>query len=132
MPGRKPGSNDPRSFGLSVGGVLLLIAAVAVWRHRVLTAEITGSVGGVLVVLGAVAPRLLAPANVVWWRFAHALGYVNARLILTAAFFIVLTPIGIVWRMIGRDPLARRIDRWTGWTAYPVRYADRDHYKRMY
>jgi ABC-type uncharacterized transport system permease subunit len=121
-----------RSFGLSVGGVLLAIAAIALWRQRALTAEIAGGIGVVLVVLGAVAPRLLAPVNVVWWRFAHALGYVNARIILTVAFAIVLTPIGLVWRLTGRDPLARRVDRWSGWTAYPVRYADRDHYKRMY
>jgi hypothetical protein len=121
-----------RSFGLSVGGVLLLIAAVAVWRHRPLTAQSAGAIGGLLVVLGALTPRVLAPINVAWWRFAHALGYVNARIILTAAFAIVVTPIGLVWRLTGRDPLARRRGRWPGWTAYPVRYAVRDHYKRMY
>ena len=121
-----------RSFGLSVGGVLLAIAALAVWRHRLITAQIAGAIGFVLVLFGAVAPGLLAPLNVVWWRFAHALGYVNARIILTAAFAIVLTPIGLLWRAMGRDPLARRVDQWTGWSAYPARYTDREHYKRMY
>ena len=121
-----------RSFGLSVGGVLLAIAAVAAWRHRVMTADVAGGIGAALVVFGAVAPRLLAPVNAGWWRCAHALGYVNARIILTVAFAIVLTPIGLVWRLTGRDPLARERRRWTGWSRYPARYADREHYRRMY
>jgi hypothetical protein len=132
MANHKSTINDPKSFGLSVGGVLLVIAAIAVWRQRTLTADIAGAIGTVLVVLGAVAPRVLAPVNRVWWRFALALGYVNARVILTAAFALVLTPIGVIWRLSGRDPLARRVDRWPGWTAYPTRYTDREHYTRMY
>jgi hypothetical protein len=48
------------------------------------------------------------------------------------AFLLVLTPIGLIWRAIGRDPLARRRASWPGWTAYPSRYADRSHFTRMY
>jgi hypothetical protein len=61
-----------------------------------------------------------------------ALGYVNARVILSIAFFLVLTPIGLIWRLIGRDPLVRKRSSWTGWTAYPERYRDRSHFTRMY
>ena len=128
----RPHRGSERSFGLSVGGVLLLIAAAAAWRHRPLLSQITGAAGAALVAGGLLAPRLLAPLNAVWWRLAHVLGYVNARIILTAAFALVLTPIGIAWRLIGRDPLSRRRERWAGWTDYPGRYADREHYRRMY
>ena len=63
---------------------------------------------------------------------ALVLGYVNARVILTIAFALVLTPIGLFWRLIGKDPLARQRKNWAGWSPYPARYRDPDHFKRMY
>jgi hypothetical protein len=125
-------ANPERSFGLSVGGVLIAVAGYLLWRGRVLGAEVTGGIGVVLVLGGLVAPRLLKWPSALWWKFATALGYVNARVILSIAFVIVLTPIGLIWRAIGRDPLARRRASWPGWTAYPSRYADRSHFTRMY
>ena len=121
-----------RSFGISVGGVLLLIAAFLLWRGRVTAAEIAGGVGAVLLVLGLTRPSLLKYPSQVWWAFAGVLGYVNARIILTVAFVLVMTPIGLLWRLINRDPLARRRQNWHGWSAYPARYRDSDHFKRMY
>ncbi len=58
---KKPQRPDfkERSFGISVGGVLLLIAAVLWWRGRITSAEIVGGIGAVLLVLGLTAPRLL-------------------------------------------------------------------------
>ena len=60
------------------------------------------------------------------------LGYVNARVILTVAFTIVFVPLGLLWRVTGRDPLAKRRDSFAGWTAYPARYRNRDHFRKMY
>jgi hypothetical protein len=68
----------------------------------------------------------------VWWRFALALGYVNARIILTLAFALVLVPLGLLWRLIGRDPLGKRRATRPGWSPHPARYRDRTHFSRMY
>jgi hypothetical protein len=121
-----------RSFGLSVGGVLLLIAAVLFWRGRMPGAEALGAVGALLVFFGQFAPAALKWPSAIWWRFAAILGFVNARIILTVAFVLILTPMGLIWRLIGRDPLARRRDQWPGWVAHPERYRRVDHYTRMY
>ena len=121
-----------RSFGISVGGVLLLIAAVRIWRGRIPSAEIAGSIGGLLVVLGLTRPMLLKWPSAVWWKFAMILGYVNARVILTVAFALVLTPLGLLWRLIGKDPLARQRKNWQGWQPSPERYRNPDHFNRMY
>lgn len=125
-------ANPERSFGLSVGTVLLLIAAALVWRGRLITAEVIGGVGAVLVLLGYFQPRWLKYPSALWWKFALALGYVNARVILSLIFLILLTPMGLLWRLIGRDPLGRRRARWVGWSAYPPRYRERTHYTRMF
>lgn len=129
---RKGPANPERSFGVSVGGVLLLIAAFLMWRGRIAGGQCSGGVGALLVGLGLLAPRLLKWPSALWWKLAMALGYVNARVILTIAFLLVLTPIAFVWRLIGRDPLGKRRESWPGWTAYPQRYADRSHFTRMY
>ena len=124
--------NPERSFGISVGIVLLLISAALVWRGRITTAEVLGATGAILLVLGLTRPTWLKYPSAVWWKFAITLGWINARVILTVAFSIVLTPIGLLWRVIGKDPLCRRRRNWPGWSPYPERYRDRDHYTRMY
>lgn len=121
-----------RSFGVSVGGVLIAIAAFLAWRARLDRAAVLGSIGAVLVVLGLTAPWLLKYPSMVWWKFAMVLGYVNARIILTIAFAIVLTPVGLAWRLLGKDPLARKRSNWHGWSPSPSRFSDPEHFKRMY
>ncbi len=125
-------ANPEKSFGISVGIVLLLIAGFLVWRERLATAQIMGGIGAVLLVLGLVQPRLLKWPSAVWWRFAMILGYVNARIILTVIFTIVFSPLGLLWRIIGNDPLARKRRNWPGWSPYPARYRKSDHFTRMY
>lgn len=121
-----------RSFGISVGAVLLLIAALLVWRGRITTAAIMGGIGAMLLILGYTKPTLLKYPSAAWWAMAGVLGYVNARVILTAAFLLLLTPIGLIWRLIGRDPLRRKRANFDGWSPYPARYRDRNHFTRMY
>jgi hypothetical protein len=121
-----------RSFGLSVGAVLCVIAAGLVWRGRPIRAEILGVTGAVLVLLGAVRPSLLKWPSAWWWRMARLLGHVNARVLLTLMFVTVFVPLGLIWRLTKHDPLARHRTRWPGWSPYPSRYRDRRHYLRMY
>lgn len=125
-------ANPEKSFGVSVGAVLLLIAAILVWRGRITAAEITGGIGAVLLILGLVQPRLLKWPSAIWWKFALVLGYVNARIILSVIFIIVFSPLGLLWRVIGKDPLARKRRNWPGWSPYPPRYQKSDHFNRMY
>ena len=125
-------ANPERSFGISVGSVLLLVAAALIWKERIRTAEIVGAIGAILLLLGLTQPRLLNYPSAVWWKFALTLGWINARVILTIAFALLLTPMGLLWRAIGKDPLTRRRGNWPGWDSYPARYQDRDHFTRMY
>jgi hypothetical protein len=121
-----------RSFGLSVGGVLMLFAFVLAWRGLKLGAEVAGAIGFALVVLGAARPRWLTPLNAVWWTLASALGWLNARILLSLAFFLLLTPLKAIWRITGYDPLERRRQAFRGWSEYPKRYHEATHFERMF
>ena len=127
----KPLPGTERSFGLSVGGVLCLIAAALFWRGRIIRAEVVGAIGGALVLLGAAIPSVLARPRVWWWRGARVIGDFNARVLLSVMFFFVFLPLGLVWRLTGKDPLARRRGA-GGWSPYPERFRDRQHFSRMY
>jgi hypothetical protein len=129
---RKGPANPERSFGLSVGTVVCLLAVYFGWRGYVLRAEIFGAVGAVLVLGGWLYPPILKWPSALWWRMAMVLGAINARILLTLIFTLVMLPVSLIWRLIGKDPLERRRDRWPGWTPYPARYADRKHYQRMF
>jgi len=125
-------ANPEKSFGISVGIVLLLIGGFLVWRERLTAAPVVGGIGAVLLVLGLVQPRLLKWPSAVWWRFAIILGHINARIILTVIFTLVFSPLGLLWRLVGNDPLARKRRNWPGWSPYPERYRKSDHFTRMY
>lgn len=132
MKKQQPPHFQERSFGVSVGGVLIAVAAYFAWRSRMDRATWLAAIGAVLVILGLTAPTLLKYPSKVWWKMAMVLGYVNARVILTIAFLILLTPMGLLWRVIGKDPLARRRKNWSGWSPSPARFRDPDHFNRMY
>jgi hypothetical protein len=97
-----------RKFGLTVGGVFLLLGGVSWWRGHEIAPRIMWDMGGPLVVLGLVAPRLLDPVERAWMAMAEVMGRVNARIILTTIYYLVVTPIGVLRRR-SADPLTRRM-----------------------
>ena len=102
-----------RSFGFVVGGALLLVAtAIWVWRgfSPPRAAVILGGAGLLLVALGLVAPWILKAVYYPWMALALVLGYIMTRLVLTAVFFLLITPTGMIMRLFGRDPLQRKRD----------------------
>lgn len=126
----KPAPSE-RSFGLSVGTALIVLGAIALWRHRDTVGTIMVTVGAVLLVFGLIAPKLLRVPNRVWWRFAQTLGFINARIILSVFFFVVLTPVGVVMRAIGRNPLRTR-DQRSNWGSYAAGHADAKHFEHLF
>jgi hypothetical protein len=60
---------------------------------------------------GAFAPSVLRPVYRLWMRFAFVLAWINTRVLLSLFFLLVITPVGVMMRLLGRDILERRIDR---------------------
>lgn len=130
---RDPGTAKERSFGLSVGAVLALVAIYFLWRGRAVAGIVAGVTALLLVVPAFVAPSILKVPSALWWRLAHLLGWFNSLVLLSATFAFVLTPLGTLFRLFGWDPLTRRPRAGaSGWVPYPERQRDPRHYDRMY
>ena len=121
-----------KEFGLIVGGVFVLLGLWWLYRGKFFTAAyIFSAAGSVLVLCGLVFPRLLTVPRKFWMKLAEGMSYVSSRIILAIVFFLVLTPIGLVKRAMGWDPLQRRsAPADTFWKPYPERNAR--HYEKMY
>jgi hypothetical protein len=61
-----------------------------------------------LLVLNMTVPALFKPAARVWLGLAHVLGSVMSRVLLTVVFCLVVTPMGLARRAMGRDSLRLR------------------------
>jgi hypothetical protein len=107
--------NEPRSnqelrrFGLAFGGGLTVLGSLLLWRDKVPAPWVL--VGAGVVLLSALAaPRLLRPLE---WLLARLFRLVTATLtyvVLTVVFFVVLTPMGLLRRLFGKDGLGLRPD----------------------
>ena len=128
----RPSARAERNFGLSVGGVLLLVSSWWLLRGRFPSvAPVTAGLGALLVVLGLAVPRVLYWPNRGWMAMAEALSFVSTRVVLAVVFFIAVTPIGLVKRLTGWDPLRRRArSEASYWRPYPERGTR--HYEKMY
>ena len=123
-----------REFGLIVGGVFTLLGAWWLYRGKFVRAvPIVLPLGIALCLLGIILPRALVFPNKAWMTLAEGLSYVTTRIILAFVFFVVLTPIGLIKRALGWDPLHRRggSDR-SYWRPYSERQHNPRHYEKMF
>ena len=106
----KTGDRDLRKFGLMVGGVFTLLGVIVLLRHKVHYPYFLWP-GVVLVAFGAIFPRALKYIYLAWMSVGFVLGFVISHLILGLFFFLVITPIGLLARLFGKDFLSLKLDR---------------------
>ena len=83
--------------------VLILLLLTLATRRNYLIPFAIG-----LLALTMIRPQLFRPVAVVWFGLSHVLGIVTSRIVLTIIFFVVVTPIGLVRRLLGTDTLNLR------------------------
>jgi len=100
------GSTD-RGFGLMLALAFTLLGLWSVragGQIRVLPL-VTGSV---LFAVALLRPRLLRPLNRAWTKLGTVMGRVVNPVVMSALFFLVITPAGVILRLLGKDPLRLR------------------------
>ena len=98
----KIGSN--RSFGIVFFIVFLLISIYPLTNNE--SIRIWFLVFSLIfLVLGIINSNLLSPLNKIWFKFGIFLGKIISPIIMGIIFFLVVTPIGLIMRLIGKDVL---------------------------
>ena len=105
----KSEKSDLRKFGIIVGTVLLIIAGLLFWKEKE-SFQLFLAIGIVLFVAGIALPFILKPIYWVWMVFATILGWFMTRVILSLLFYAVLTPIGLIARLFGKQFLGLKMD----------------------
>jgi len=98
-----------RSFGLLVGGIFALIGLWPLVVHNQGARWWSLIVAAVLILPGVVYPKSLFWIHKGWMTVGHVLGWINTRIILGVVFYVIVTPIGLVRRLMGKDPMGRKL-----------------------
>lgn len=103
-------ASSDRAFGGVITAALLLIALLPLWvgGHPRTWALVAAAI---VASAAALAPALLSPLNRLWTTFGELLRRLMSPLILAFIFFVVLTPLGLLMRLFGKDLLRLRLDR---------------------
>ena len=62
-----------------------------------------------VLVLTMTYPAALKPLGRIWFGFSHILGTIVSKIILSLVFFLIVTPIGLVRRISGADPMRNKL-----------------------
>ena len=104
----KIGSN--RNFGLVFFFVFLVISlwplmhdgSIRIWSIIIAL---------IFLILGLTNSNLLTPLNKLWFKFGIALGAVIAPIVMSIIFFLAITPIGLLMKILGKDLLNKKINK---------------------
>ena len=96
---------DIKSFGITIGIVLFIISGLLIYYDND-AYQLIAIIASIFISLGFILPVLLKPIYFVWMTFAAILGWIMTRFILSIVFYFILTPIGLLTRMLGEDFLA--------------------------
>jgi hypothetical protein len=107
---RNPTRRDLLLFGGGLPIATLVAGLVARAHAGGAVAAAVWLVGGVVAVAYALIPAVRRPVFVGWMWLTYPVGWVVTRVMLLAAFLLVVTPVGLLLRMLRGDPLQRRAE----------------------
>lgn len=95
-----------RRFGLLFAAVFFVFAVYAFFKQLPPAAAVVGLVLAAVFLVAAFAfPRVLRPLNKAWYWLGITLGKIVSPVVLGLIFFLLITPAGLIGRMLGRDEL---------------------------
>jgi hypothetical protein len=104
-----PAQSSDRSFGLLLAVVLAIVASWPLLAHRPLRVWAAG-LSLLSLLIASAMPHLIAPLNAALTHLALLLSKITNPIITAAIFYMVFTPVALVLRFRGKDPLRLRID----------------------
>lgn len=98
-----------RSFGFFFGALFLAVGFYPLWGGGAIRWWAVG-IGTAVALLGWIAPVMLQKPKRAWLFLGFLLAVVVNPIVLAVLFFGVITPVGLVMRLLGRDALRVRLE----------------------
>jgi hypothetical protein len=107
-----PDRKGLRSFALTTGAIVAALFGLFLpWLFAFSLPVWPWVVAGILGTWGLAHPGSLAPVYRGWMRVGLVLNWFSSRIILGTVFFLLITPIGMIMRLSGKDPMHREFKR---------------------
>jgi hypothetical protein len=106
-----PGRHELKQFALLWIGFFGLIGAYCLGGKDSLPAAAALWAVAAAGLVGYLRPGFLWPVYILWMVLAFPIGWTMSHLLLLTVYYLVVTPIGLLMRLFGYDPLQRRFDR---------------------
>ena len=127
-----PGPKQLRQFAMACLPGFGLIGAVAYWRfHSPTVAQVFWAIGVVSFVIGMIVPRAIQPLYSLLMAITLPIGWLVSNILLRVIFYGLLTPIGLFFKLTGRDALhLKRQQVATYWKPRSERTNIMDYYRQ--
>lgn len=89
-------------------------------------------IASILWLFAFVYPLALRPVSITWLTLGHWLGWFNTRVILGLMFYTVFFIMGVAMRLMGKDPMARKLDSLTKSYRVKSRVRSKNHVERPF
>jgi hypothetical protein len=100
-----------REFGFVTGSIVAILFGLFVpWLFNKEYPLWPWYIFAILALVAVVLPAALKPVYNVWMRFGMVMGWINTRLILGVVFYIMFTPVAMILKILGKDPMHRKLD----------------------
>jgi hypothetical protein len=98
-------NNTEKTFGIVFAIFFLIVGLFSIFNEGKLL-FIWFFISLIFLLLGIFFPKTLKQLNIIWLKFGLILHSVTSPVILGVMFFLVITPIGLIMRFLGRRPLS--------------------------
>jgi hypothetical protein len=107
-------AREGRRFAFTVGIAFLALAGLLWWRAYPAISAVSASLGGLLLLCGAIIPHRLGPVYSAWMRLALMISKITTPVLMAIVYFLVITPIGLIRRLAGKRSLGAKTSttRW--------------------
>ena len=108
-------ASEGRKFAFPVGTAFFVLTAILWWREKSTAMQVTGGLGATLYVAGAIIPAYLGPVYRGWMKMALMISKVTTPIFMSIVYFVVLTPTGLIMRIVGRKPMTHPLQDGSFW-----------------
>jgi hypothetical protein len=122
-----------RKFSFTLSCALIILGGFVLWRKGE-TGLLFWCIGIVILLMGLTKPRLLGPIHKGWMGMSFLMGFLMTHVILALLYYLVFTPMGLVMRIVRKDPLKLKRDHSaeSHWIKRTRREFTRERYEKMF